>query len=86
MIYIEKELDDLKKEVLEMWDLVNSQLNCRRSPLSMDKELAHEVTYRKVKSERIRAENRQRLRRHHRIIQPRSFGFALYIVHDEDKQ
>ena len=27
MIYIEKELDDLKKEVLEMWDLVNSQLN-----------------------------------------------------------
>ena len=78
MIYIEKELDDLKKEVLEMWDLVNSQLNrAGEALLSMDKELAHEVTYR---------ENRQRLRRHHRIIQPRSFGFALYIGHDEDKQ
>lgn len=87
MIYIEKELDDLKKEVLEMWDLVNSQLNrAGEALLSMDKELAHEVTYREKKSERIRAENRQRLRRHHRIIQPRSFGFALYIVHDEDKQ
>ena len=79
MIYIEKELDDLKKEVLEMWDLVNSQLNrAGEALLSMDKELAQ--------SERIRAENRQRLRRHHRIIQPRSFGFALYIGHDEDKQ
>ena len=31
MIYIEKELDDLKKEVLEMWDLVNSQLECVHS-------------------------------------------------------
>ena len=47
MIYIEKELDDLKKEVLEMWDLVNSQLNrAGEALLSMDKELAHEVTYR----------------------------------------
>ena len=45
MIYIEKELDDLKKEVLEMWDLVNSQLNrAGEALLSMDKELAHEVT------------------------------------------
>ena len=85
MIYIEKELDDLKKEVLEMWDLVNSQLNrAGEALLSMDKELAHEVPGKK--GERIRAENRQRLRRHHRIIQPRSFGFALYIGHDEDKQ
>ena len=45
MIYIEKELDDLKKEVLEMWDLVNSQLNrAGEALLSMDKELAQEVT------------------------------------------
>lgn len=64
MIYIEKELDDLKKEVIEMWDLVNSQLNrAGEALLSMDKELAHEVTYRGKKSERIRAENRQRLRK-----------------------
>ena len=38
MIYIEKELDDLKKEVLEMWDLVNSQLNrAGEALLSMDR-------------------------------------------------
>ena len=47
MIYIEKELENLKKEVLEMWDLVNSQLNrAGESLISLDKDLAKEVVYR----------------------------------------
>ncbi len=47
MIYIQQELERLKQEVLDMWDLVNSQLNrAGEALLSLDKELAREVAYR----------------------------------------
>ena len=38
MVYIQQELERLKSEVLEMWDLVNSQLNrAGEALLSLDK-------------------------------------------------
>ena len=44
MRYIEKELENLKDEVLEMWTLVYSQLNrAGEALLSLDKDLAREV-------------------------------------------
>ncbi|MCP9612973.1 phosphate signaling complex protein PhoU [Coprobacter tertius] len=44
MKYIEKELEDLKTEVLEMWSLVHSQLNrAGEALLTLDKDLAREV-------------------------------------------
>ena len=47
MRYIEKELENLKDEVLEMWTLVYSQLNrAGEALLSLDKDLAREVIYR----------------------------------------
>lgn len=47
MIYIEKELESLRQEVLEMWTLVYSQLNrAGEALLSLDKDLAREVVYR----------------------------------------
>ena len=53
MIYIEKELDDLKKEVLEMWTLVGAQLNrAGEALISLDKDLAREVS---VREKRVNA-------------------------------
>ena len=47
MKYIENELDGLKREILEMWSLVDSQLNrAGEALLSLDRELAKEVVYR----------------------------------------
>ena len=47
MKYIEKELESLKGEILEMWSLVGSQLNrAGEALLSLDKELAREVVFR----------------------------------------
>ena len=47
MKYIENELDGLKREILEMWTLVDSQLNrAGEALLSLDRELAKEVVYR----------------------------------------
>lgn len=47
MLYIEKELENLRQEVIEMWTLVYSQLNrAGESLLSLDKDLAREVIYR----------------------------------------
>ena len=47
MKYIEKELDDLKNEVLSMWAMVYSQLNrAGEAMLSLDKDLAREVILR----------------------------------------
>ena len=47
MIYIQQELERLKQEVLDMWDLVGSQLNrAGEALLSLDKEMAREVTCR----------------------------------------
>ena len=47
MIYIQQELERLKQEVLDMWDLVSSQLNrAGEALLSLDKEMAREVTCR----------------------------------------
>lgn len=47
MLYIEKELEDLRQEVIEMWTLVYSQLNrTGEALLSLDKELAKEVVCR----------------------------------------
>ena len=47
MRYIEKELENLIDEVLEMWTLVYSQLNrAGEALLSLDKDLAREVIYR----------------------------------------
>ena len=44
MIYIQQELERLKNEVLDMWDLVSSQLNrAGEALLSLDKEMAREV-------------------------------------------
>lgn len=47
MKYIENELDGLKREILEMWSLVDSQLNrAGEALLSLDRDLAKEVVYR----------------------------------------
>ena len=47
MKYIVNELDGLKREILEMWSLVDSQLNrAGEALLSLDRELAKEVVYR----------------------------------------
>ena len=47
MKYIENELDGLKREILEMWTLVDSQLNrAGEALLSLDRDLAKEVVYR----------------------------------------
>ncbi|MBQ8565499.1 MAG: phosphate signaling complex protein PhoU [Bacteroidaceae bacterium] len=44
MVYIQQELEKLKSELLEMWDLVNSQLNrAGEALLSLDKEIAKDV-------------------------------------------
>lgn len=44
MVYIQQELERLKSDLLEMWDLVNSQLNrAGEALLSLDKEMASEV-------------------------------------------
>lgn len=44
MVYIQQELEKLKSEVLEMWDLVNSQFNrAGEALMSLDKEMAKEV-------------------------------------------
>lgn len=47
MKYIEKELENLKSEILEMWTLVYSQLNrSGEALLTLDKDLAREVVLR----------------------------------------
>lgn len=47
MKYIENELEGLKREILEMWELVYSQLNrAGESLLSLDRDLAKEVVCR----------------------------------------
>ena len=47
MKYIENELDVLNREILEMWSLVDSQLNrAGEALLSLDRDLAKEVVYR----------------------------------------
>lgn len=86
MIYIQQELERLKQEVLDMWDLVSSQLNrAGEALLSLDKEMAREVTCREKRVNAFELKIDSDCEDIIALYNPRCLRPALYSLDDEDK-